>query len=229
VNSKKIYQGTYGSHPNATIYDRLLDLTEMESILFKNGEFQLVSIKDISHFSETHFVHFGHKYAMFTIPTLELIDSLKELIGDDHAVEIGSGCGVIGKALGIKCTDNYCQNFPEVREYYRIHHQNIISYGKHVQKRDAEWVARKWRPDVIFGSWITHKYSKKLKSGNTYGPDEELILDNCRRYILLGNGKTHDEKPIMKYKPDIIEKFPGYITKSAYPDYNKVYIWKGRK
>jgi hypothetical protein len=225
----KIFEGQSGPYSGVTIYDSFIDLTEMESVLFENGEFQILSISDLNRFSGTHFVHFGHKYSMYTIPTLELIEALKELIGSDQAVEIGSGCGILGKALGIKCTDNYCHELPEIKMHYKLYHQNTVKYGSHVEKRDAEWVARKWRPDVIFGSWVTHKYNEKLKSGNAYGPDEEVILDNCKRYILLGNGKTHDEKPIMRYKPDVIRNFPGYIIKSTSPELNKVYIWKGRK
>lgn len=226
---QKIFEGQYGAYSGTTMYDSLIDLTEMEATLFKDGEFQILSISELKKFSETHFTHFGHKHAMYTIPTLELVEALKELIGSDHAVEIGSGRGVLGKALGIKCTDNYCQEIPEIKNHYKMYHQNTIQYGKHVEKRDAEWVARKWRPDVIFGSWITHKYDEKLQSGNIYGPNEEIILDNCKRYIMLGNGKTHDEKPIMRYKPDVISDFPGYITKSTSPELDKVYIWQGRK
>ena len=81
----------------------------------------------------------------------------------------------------------------------------------------------------VAASWLTHKYCENLKSGNAYGPDEEILLDNCKRYIVLGNSEVHAEKPIMKYKPEIIHNFPGYITRSMLPNYNCVYIWKGRK
>ena len=229
MSSKKIFNGKYGVYDNVTMYSSPEDLTEIEDLLFKNGEFQLVSAKEILKFSEAHIVQFGSKYALYTIPTLELIKALRELIGEDRAVEIGSGVGIIGKALGIRCTDNFCQERPELKKHYQKYHQQTVNYGPHVLKRDAEWVAKKWRPDVILGSWITHRYSEELKSGNAYGPDEEIILNHCKRYILLGNAKTHDVKPIMKYNPQIISDFPGYITRSTSPKDNKVYIWTGRK
>jgi len=217
----------YGQY-NAKIYSNL-DLSELEELLIVNGQYKLPSYNDLILFDTPYLACFGHKYGMYTLPTLELIKELKTLIGNINAIEIGSGVGILGKELGIRCTDSFCQEIPAVKAHYALHKQPTIKYGPHVQKRDAEWVARKWRPDIVFGSWITHKYVDEKISGNAYGPDEEIILDNCCTYILLGNERTHGMKPIMKHNPKIIKDFPGYISRSNYPEDDSVYIWGGRK
>jgi hypothetical protein len=215
---------------DAKLYDLSeIDLSKMKELLFHGGVYKLPHYKDLASFDTPQLAVFGNKYGMYTIPTIELIDELKKIIAGRHAVEIGSGVGIIGRELGIKCTDSLCQNIPAVKMHYDLHLQPVIEYGTHVIERDAEWVARKWRPDVILGSWITHKYVDEEISGNFFGPDEEIILDNCKTYIMLGNHKTHGMKPIMKHNPMIIKDFPGYVSRSSYPEDNRVYIWEGRK
>lgn len=204
-------------------------LEKLETFLLPNGVYKIPSYEDLMSFSKEAIIQFGVKHAMYVLPTIQLIRNLNILIGDSQVVEIGSGNGILGKALGIRCTDNFCQDRPEVKSFYRESGQTPVKYGSHVEKRDAEWVAKKWRPDIIIGSWITHKYNPLTKTGNVYGPDEEVILDNCKQYIMLGNKGVHRDKPILKYRPDIIDNFPGYVTKSINPENNCVYIFKGKK
>lgn len=205
-----------------------VDLREMEEFLIPNGEYVVPYYYDLNQFSLDHLIQFGHKHAMYTLPTIELIYALKEHIGDLEAIEIGSGCGVIGRELNIRATDNYCQERPEVKMYYQTTGQPTIKYGKNVVKLDAESAVKKLQPDIVIGSWITHKYCPVLEDGNVYGPNEEIILDNCKMYILLGNELTHNRKPITKHFHNKYYEFPGYVTRSINPEKNCVYIWKGR-
>lgn len=107
----------------------------------------------------------------------------------------------------------------------------MIKYGKHVLQRDAEWVARKWRPDIILGSWITHKYVDNIIEGNAIGPDESILLENCNKYIMLGHERIHSKKPILKYPHTIMKSkdCPWYVTKSIEPELNTIFIWEGFK
>lgn len=215
---------------NITIMNRI-NLTKIERFLFKNGEYQIPYTEDLLKFSHMEIVQFANKYAMYTLPTLELVDWFQKMIGDAKAIEIGSGCGVLGKGIGIRCTDNFCQERQDVKAYYNLVNQPTISYGKHVEKRDAEWVACKWQPDIIVGSWITHKWVDDDIQGNYWGPDEEILLDNCHEYIMLGHEKIHRRKPIMKHNPLVIksEDCPWYVSRSVEPKGNCIYIWRGRK
>ena len=201
------------------------DLSEIENFLIPQGEYILPKYSDLLKFKSTTRSLFGHRHALYTLPTIELIEFLKSQIGPT-AIEVGAGVGIIGKHLGIRCTDNFCQAKPEVQKIYQGLHQPTIKYGKHVLNRDAEWVARKWQPHTIVGSWITHKYVDANVKGNMYGPDEQVILDNCQQYIMLGHLKIHGAKPILKHKHEVITDCPWYITRSVQPEKNTIFIWK---
>jgi len=205
-----------------------IDIREMEEFLIPNGEYILPHYNELKCFTTEQLVKFGYTYAMYTLPTIELIETLHKMTVNSDTIEIGSGNGIIAKELNIRATDNYCQELSEVKTYYNLLKQPIIEYGKNVVKIDAETIAKKLKPDIILGSWITHKYDYSLKSGNAYGPNEEIILDNCKTYIMLGNEATHDIKPIRKHEHKKYHDFNGYITRSIQPEKNCVYIWKGR-
>lgn len=206
-----------------------LNLTEIEKLLFPGGKYKLPSYKDLMSFGKEYHMQFGHKHAMYTLPTIELIEFLNDRIGDKFAIEIGSGVGIIGKELAIKCTDNFCQEFPDVREFFKNIRQPTINYGEHVMMKNAEKAAIELQPDIILGSWITHKFTHNAKGGSVYGVNEEVLLDNCQEYIMLGNESVHKDKPILKHKPQIIKDCPGYVSRSSSPENNALYIWKGRE
>jgi hypothetical protein len=205
------------------------DLTKINSLLLVDNEYVIPKAQDLLAFSKEKIALFAHYNAMYTLPTVELIEFLQEQVEEySSAVEIGSGVGVIGRALNIKCTDNFCQDIPAVKEVYRSSGQPTIKYGSHVLNRDANWVAKKWSPDLIIGSWITHRYNGI--DGNTFGPDEEEILKNCKKYIMLGHLDTHSTKPLLtKYPPRIIRNMPWYVTRSMAPEKNAIFIWEGLK
>ena len=172
---------------------------------------------------------FCHYKAIYGIVTLELISYLRELIGDDKAIEIGSGVGTLGKALGIKCTDNYCQTFADVKASYLAMQQPVINYGSHVERMDANKAVRKYRPKVVIGSWITHKYNplRHEMGGNMYGPNEHQFFKmGVERYIMLGNEKIHGKKPLYN-DPDYHTQriaTPYYFSRAKYPLDNYIYI-----
>ena len=211
-----------------------VDLSGINSFLIKDGEYQIPKYKELLKFSHQEIVQFGLKQAMYTFPTEELIEYLKDLIGNDIAVEIGSGVGVLGKALGIKCTDSYLQERPEIKRHFLMMQQRPIKYGAHVEKREANWVAEKWKPDVILGSWITSYLDPDDRSGrggNMFGPKEEEFLSYCKRYIMLGNEGVHCDKPLLAFphKKITASEVPFYLTRSLTPEKNVIYIWGGKK
>jgi hypothetical protein len=60
----------------------------------------------------------GHRRALYGLPTLELVQWIKDYIGGRRAIEIGAAHGLLAKALGIRATDNYLQGSPEIKAAY---------------------------------------------------------------------------------------------------------------
>jgi hypothetical protein len=144
---------------------------------------------------------FCHYFARYGLPTTELVEWLKRYIGDQRAIEIGAGCGDLGRALGIPMTDNFCQEWPDVRAHYIACQQPIIQYGEDVERLDALEAAKKYKPDIIIGQWVTHWIDPNLPvppgGGSMYGIKEDLLLEECKSYVVIGNRNVHGHKPIL--------------------------------
>lgn len=140
------------------------------------------------------------KHGIYGLVTNELVEFIREFIKDRQAIEIGAGDGVLADALGIIATDNYQMEDPEIRAAYARMMQPITKYGPRVRKLDAEAAVKKYQPDVIVASWVTHKYKREEheRGGNMYAPDELWLLDNCETLIFVGNTSTHAKHRLLK-------------------------------
>lgn len=149
---------------------------------------------------------FGHCHGIYSFPTTELVEYLTELIAGRKAIEIGAGHGVLAEALGIPATDSKQQAMPKYRAYYETLGQPIVPYGPNIVECDARGAMRKYKPDVVIGCWVTHRYNIKRHSagGNEVGVDEDHIIDNCEGYVLVGNQMIHAKKSIWKRDHAII-------------------------
>jgi len=171
---------------------------------------------------------FCHFYARYGLPTKEMVEWLKKHIGKKSAIEIGAGHGDLGRALGIPMTDNYCQTWPDVKEFYEAAEQPVIAYGEDVERLDALEAAQKYKPDIIIGQWVTHWIDPALSvpvgGGSMYGVKEDLLLKECKTYIVLGNKNIHGHKPILKQKHAEL-KLPFIRSRASSPKENVVYVW----
>lgn len=142
---------------------------------------------------------FGVRHGIYSFPTVELCDHLRELIGGRPAIEIGAGHGVLAQALGIPATDNRQQEDPAIRAYYRSLGQPTVPYGKHVEKLDAAAAVAKYKPAVVIACWVTHAYDPRRPEagGSGTGVDEAAILAACDSYVFIGNELVHARKPIL--------------------------------
>jgi hypothetical protein len=178
-----------------------------------------------------HLRYFRYTHARYLLVTTELVTFLKGIIGTQSALEIGAGAGDLGHALGIKMVDNYCQELPEVREYYKALGQPPVAYGRDVQKRTANSAVKKWRPDVVIGAWVTHWVDPNLPlppgGGNIYGIKEDEILKDCKWYVMIGSEAVHNHKPLMKLPHETIDAH--FVRSRSERDDNKIWIWKGEK
>lgn len=140
----------------------------------------------------------GHHLAAYVLPTVELVEWLRAEVGSRSCLEIGSGNGVLAAAAGIRTTDSRIQELLEIRDHYARLGQPLITYPDSVERLTAVAAVEKYRPDVVVGAWVTHLYesSRPQAEGSVLGVDENYIVASCKTYILIGNEKVHEKKPI---------------------------------
>lgn len=141
---------------------------------------------------------FGVRTGHYAFPTTELVTHLKQLIGHRTAIEVGAGNGVLAKALEIPATDNKQQLMPKYRAHYEAAQQPIVPYGDNIIEMEANHAVRYYKPDVVIGCWVTHKYDPRdhARGGNEAGLDEPDMLKHCAAYVMIGNDKVHKDKPV---------------------------------
>ncbi|MET1008109.1 MAG: hypothetical protein ABWX96_21340 [Propionibacteriaceae bacterium] len=141
---------------------------------------------------------FGQAHGIYGFPTTELVQHLKELIGDRKAIEIGAGNGVLADALGITGTDNHMQKRAKYRDSVLAQGSQPVRYGRNVVERDAHEAVRRYKPDVVIACWVTHRYDPRRHwaGGNEIGIDEADVINHCGEYIHIGNEKVHENKLI---------------------------------
>lgn len=159
---------------------------------------------------------FGLCTGSYSYPTLELVERLREIVAGRPAIEIGAGHGVLAEALGIPGTDSYQQRAPKYRALYEAIGQAIVPYGPAVVEMHADHAIRHYKPEVVIGCWVTHKYDPKehQRGGNEAGIDELDILRHCAAYVVVGHDQVHRHKPIWGQKHTI--EFPPYVYSRAF-------------
>lgn len=166
-----------------------------------NGRLEVVPASVYQEFSREELMGWCVRRGYYCLPTKELVTCLRSLIGERRAIEIGSGSGVLARALGIVGTDSFLQQRPEMRAYYELIQQVTVPYGQDVEKLDALGAVRKYRPEVVIGAWITHLYepARRELKGSLYGVAEEQLFElGVERYVHVGHVKTHANKPLKK-------------------------------
>ncbi len=171
---------------------------------------------------------FGHCHGLYSFPTVELVEHLQALIGGRSAIEVGAGHGVLAAALGIPATDSRMQEQSPWREIYAAHGQAPVRYGPNVVEAHASRAVRRYRPQVVIGCWVTHKYdpARHAAGGNMVGVDEEDILAHCETYIVVGNERVHRDKKIWT-QPHHIEYPPYVYSRAMNGTRDFVATWRG--
>lgn len=173
---------------------------------------------------------FGHKNGVYGFPTVELVEWLQEQIGQQSAIEIGAGNGVMAEALGIPATDSLQQRMPKYALIYAASGFPTVRYGPNVIEMHASRAVRKYKPDVVIGSWITHKWDPRRPEaeGNEDGVDFPDILHNCKKLILVGNSQVHRWNGLWDRDVELLT--PDWVySKSHNGAKDFVATWKGSK
>jgi hypothetical protein len=166
--------------------------------LDSSGGLKVVDASEYAGTTKEERALFGVRNAFYGLLTKELVNFVAEFIAGRAAIEIGAGHGGFAKALGIRATDSRQQERPEIAAYYRTLKQATIKYGANVEQLDALSAVAKYRPKVVVGSWVTHKYdpARHHAGGNEDGVTEEKILEACDAYLFVGNDRVHAGKSI---------------------------------
>jgi hypothetical protein len=170
----------------------------------------------------------GVRHGLYCLPTVELVDWLRDFIDGRKAVEIGAGNGRLAEAVDIVATDSYLQERPEMRAFYASLGQPLVRFGPNVLRLDAREAIRKYRPQVVVGSWVTHKYNARRhgSGGNMYGPDTDWVLQRCEHYVLIGNEKTHAQHPLWARTHSIL--YPSWLySRAVNGSRDFIAIWRG--
>lgn len=141
---------------------------------------------------------FGVRQGLYSFPTEELCDFLRNRINGKVAIEVGAGHGTLAKALNIPATDSRVQEEAAVIAHYQQIGQTTVPYGEHVEKPGAMSAVQKYKPNVVIGCWVTHVFDERRPDagGNMFGIDEAKLIDSCDEYIVVGNEQVHAHKPI---------------------------------
>lgn len=163
--------------------------------------------------------------ARYGIPTDELCLWLDQMIGGRRALEIGAGCGDLGRMLGIPMTDSYQQQDNKATvAYLRQYGQEPTAPPPDVEKEDAENAVRRRKPQVVIGSWITQKHDGVSQAGNMFGPREDYILERCETYIHIGNENIHRDKRLLKLTHETYH-FDWLVSRGFEQAKNVIHVW----
>ena len=165
--------------------------------------------------------------AIYQLPTIELIEWLKDNFNLDKAIEIGAGNNYLYHHLGIKGIDNYSEQIPAVKLTHDLLHQPSTNPPPEVEKLDAIAAIDKYQPETVITSWMTLKVDEPddgVDAGHKYAPDEEKILDTGVTYVHIGNDDIHGDRQITN-KPHETYYFDWLVSRGKYPDKNCIYVW----
>lgn len=131
------------------------------------------------------------KMGVYSVPTAELVDWLRTLIGDRSAIDVAAGHGALGRSLGIPTTDARTAELPEYARHYREWNQPSPWVPPDVETLDALAAVQKYRPAVVICAWGTERWSPGMRKGHVLGLDEAAILSRVSTYVHIGVRGLH--------------------------------------
>lgn len=197
-------------------------------VLDANGRMRVLPASFWAATTRDERANLGHLNGIYSFPTIELVELLKDRIAGRKTIEIGAGHGVLAEALGIPATDSKQQEQPKYAAVYKAANQPTIRYGDNVIEMPASRAVRIHRPEVVIGCWVTHKWrrDRPQAGGNEKGIDEEEVLRGCQEYIFIGNEKTHQAKPILQLEHTT--EYPTFVYSRSHHEAREfIATWRG--
>jgi len=207
-----------------------VDLTELESILIgPDGLIRAASYEVLKKFPQNDISYFCWKHAIYQIPTTELIEWLRNRINGRRAVEIGSGNGSVGTALGVPITDTRMQERDDIKARYEMLNQPVIKYHPNTVLLDGNSAVREMKPQVVVACWVTQLWHPGVEDGNMWGVNETDICLAVEEYIHVGNAGTHARKEVLKMFNFEQHQFEWLLSRSMDKDANCIYVYRNPK
>lgn len=168
-------------------------LEKLDKIFKKDGLIVPVSAALVESLDLTELRLYCHFNGIYQIITDELIEWFKNNVVLTNAIEIGSGNGTLGRALGIRLTDNWQQSKGQIALMYQLSSQPTIQYPADVEDIDGISAIKKYKPTTVIGSWITNIYKAEEHQlgGNQEGVDELELIKLVDKYYMVGNLNIH--------------------------------------
>jgi len=188
-----------------------------QKLLDQSGNMLLHSIAFYDELDRTELRLWCNRRGRYTLPTVELVAWLKEIIGRRTCIEIAAGKGDLARHLGIKATDSYMQEIPIVKDIYEKAGQATTDPPADVEKLEASKAIAKYSPQVVLGSWVSGDSPTTVA-----GVDEQYVLRQSG-YIHIGNRETHGHKCILEL-PHEEYAFP-FVTRAKNPSQNVIWVW----
>ena len=215
---------------------RELDVSKIRDIsgevLDADGRLRILPAAYWASVSKDERALFANRYGYYSLPTVELVEHLREVIGKETAVEIGAGSGILAAELGIRATDRKQQEDKRFADTYGTTGGRMppAPYGPNVETCTGNRAARLYRPDVILACWVTHRYNRARHAagGNAVGVDEEDLLRHVGRYVFVGNELVHKDKSIWSL-PHTIDYPPWLYSRAVNKSRNFIAIWPGSR
>lgn len=206
-----------------------VDVTYLDRVLLNGkGEYHVLPAADLKQYDHKHLQVWCHNKARYNLPTQELVEFVRSVIGGRSAIEIGAGMGDFGRALGIPMTDSHQQTTPEMQLYYAALGQPTIQPPPEVEKLDAIEAITKYKPQVVVAAWVTQLYqdgdTPARIGSSVYGVDEAWLLDHCETYIFVGNERVHKDKRILSREHRRFH-FPYLVSRAFDQSQNVIWVW----
>jgi hypothetical protein len=207
-------------------------VSHLDNLLLENNKLKLLSSAELSKIPELELRLWCHQKGVYGLPTLELLEAIKPHLVENKSIEVGGGNGVFGRLLGIPSTDSMIQNSPEMRVYYAMLQQPIVAYGDDVLNYEASAAIEHFKPDVVFGSWVTQYVSPLAPEpppggGSFHGLREQEFVSHIKKYIVYGNEAVHGLKEIFRDPKLHVEKIfdrEHFFSRASKPELNCLYI-----
>lgn len=201
------------------------DVTHLDDMLMDgNGFCRVLPASEVNSIDRNSFRLWCGQRAIYLYPTLELIEYLTEFIAGRSAIEVGAGNGHLGNALGIPMTDSGMQTRADIMAQYQAIGQACTCPPDNVEIIDAVDAVVKYNPQVVVASWLTHRWSEGMSTGNMYGPDESVIIADVEHYVHIGNDTIHWEKPIWS-QPHSKSYHHWIVSRAGAKEKDHIAIW----
>lgn len=217
------------------------EVAEMSAKFIKDGSPLMVDAAELLKYSHNSLRVFLQQHGIYVYPTTELYKAIGDLIAPfgESVIEIGAGNGVLSEQFCTVATDSFMQcatRFKAENSKERAIQAQVLeslaamgatpSYGLHVEALESKSAMRKYRPSCCFGLYITHKWRHGDEDGNMLGVDEHWLLNRkyLRRYVMVGNLKVHQHKPLLDLPHREIEH-EGLVVRAEFPKLNRIFVW----